>query len=163
MKYNLPEAKTTIDKNNLDTEAAEQPKLMRQWGRLYADAIAARKTAEDNLAECCARLRNDIRERPESFGVNGRITVESINDALILLDGYRVYLEKLREAEDVEETYKQYVRSLASRDGKISDLVKLHGQMYFQRSNVDSETRAAYQRGVSAQVNEDAARAAVED
>lgn len=151
----LPEADLEINKNALDDEAATQPRRMRIWTRILADAKKATREAKNQLAVVAAEVRNKVRTTAPA-----KITKDEMDDAMVRTKAYADALKAYSDAEYEEDVYDGYVKSLHSRDYNISNLTKLYALGVFQITGADPATR---QRALQERAAYEANRAAQPD
>ena len=119
-----------IDCTALDVEWLEQPRLMMKYGRLLAEARKAQDDAKEFLDYTKARLDNEIRQDPDSYGL-AKATESSIAGAILLQEEYKEASAALTEAKYRTELLSTAVRAVDSRKTALENLVRLHGMSYF--------------------------------
>lgn len=161
----LPEADLRIDHNRLDDECMDQPRRMRIWARIYADAKKATRDAKDAREVIRATIRSEIRANPQVYGFTAKApNVDAVDDITTLDPRFQAAQKRYSQCQYEEEAYEGYVLALKSRDYNISNLTKLHGQGYFIAGSqaATPQAREAYKQFQRAQVDNDAAAKAAE-
>ncbi len=160
-----PELILDIDKNLLDDEWLNQPKLYNSWGLQFEDAEAdvddckrEYDTLKEELKEIEAKIDLDIRCNPENYGDylskdiidKGKLTEKMIASIVILHPERKKAQKKLFEAQgeiDVAKhragVLRQVTISLEQRKRALERLVDLHGQKYFATPRASENSRDA--------------------
>ncbi len=156
----MNESYLNIDPNNLDKDCCRLPKLTRQWG--IELAMARRKTAEakNKVKLVRAETRQAIRADPASFGIE-KITVDAVDDALELYVTYQDAQRDLILMQEAEDVLDANIRAIRELSESLSNMTKLHGQMYWSRTGgADPEVRQQYKKMQAQQLNTEAAKLA---
>ncbi len=120
-----------IDGEMLEFEWMDQPMKMLKYCEKYASAIKQESFAKENLDICKAELDKAIRTTPESFGITGKITEETVKSTILLQADYIAANHAYIEASYEAEMAKGAVRAFDQRKDALENMVRLHGQSYF--------------------------------
>ena len=143
-----------IDCSALDVEWLEQPRLMMKYGRQLADARRAQDDAKEFLDYTKAKLDNEIRQDPDSYGL-AKATETAVAGAILLQDEYREASSALIQAKYDTELLSTAVRAVDSRKTALENLVRLHGMSYFAGPAVPRDLAAEREKHTE-KLNQDA-------
>jgi hypothetical protein len=128
------------DKNRLDEELQEQPKLCRIYSEHLADAQRDLDEAEARLDFVKADLDNQIRASPADFCID-RITEPAVKLGIILQKRYQAANKKVIEARYRVNQLKGICNAIEHRKKSVEQLVYLFGQDYWAEPRISSERR----------------------
>lgn len=132
-----------IDHANLDKEWIRQATLSRAAGRREADAKHEHAQAKAALDVVCARLRIDIRERPELYGFKGKPTVDQVESALVLRPEYADAVREVNLAKrDADYANADTIAFIDRRKG-LERLVELLALDYYAEKEPQALSRGA--------------------
>ncbi len=132
MEYSLD---INIDETALDVELLEQPRLVKQYGDIVAEAKRELDYIKDALDATRAELSKEIRADPDAFGLS-KITENMVADTIILQDAYKKAAEDVVEAQYRYNMARSAFESISARKDAIEGLIKLHGMQYFAGPSV---------------------------
>jgi hypothetical protein len=119
-----------IDRYRLDDELVGQPQLAYTSAVAEAEARAKLDDAEAALRQAKAEVANDLRARPETYGV-AKVT-EGVVDAIVEADPGVVALAKRWRAARLALGLAQAASTAAEHKKRaLEKLVDLHGRDYF--------------------------------
>lgn len=143
-----------IDCSALDVEWLEQPRLMMKYGRSLAEARRAQDDAKEFLDFTRAKLDNEIRQDPDSYGL-AKATEAAVAGAILLQDEYKEASSALIRAKYDTELLSTAVRAVDSRKTALENLVRLHGMSYFAGPAVPRDLAAEREKHAK-KLNQDA-------
>lgn len=120
-----------IDEEMLEFEWKDQPQRMMKYCSMHAEAIKNENLAKENLDVCRAELDKAIRTNPETYGIAGKITEETVKNTIILQADYIAANHAYIDACYEEEMAKGAVRAMDQRKDALENFVRLHAQSYF--------------------------------
>lgn len=115
----------------LDKEVSRQPGLFTEWARKKALKAANLEDAKDALELVSAKLRDRIRSKPGKYGIEGRVTVEAVNDKLIQEEEYQEAKATVNALKFAVESIKAVVDGLEQKKWMIGNAVELWQGEYF--------------------------------
>ena len=119
-----------LDKNRLDEEWTQQPRLYAQYATKLADARAEHERAKASRDVVEAELDRDIRLNPEKYDLT-KVTEGSIQSTITLQKAHRKVVGDVIEASHTVDTLDAYVRALDHRKKALEKLVDLRLADYF--------------------------------
>lgn len=125
-----------IHKDRLEDDAAENPKLMWDWGSELAEAKATASTAENKLKLEYARLEMQVRSDPVGCGLE-KITDASVKAWVLMQVEYTNQQEMLVQAEYDRDRLQAFVNAVHERGEQIGTMSKLHGQQYWSKPRTE--------------------------
>lgn len=143
-----------FDKFNLDVEWDDQPKLFKEWADKYAAATRDLAFAENNLKVEMAALAQDIRMRPQSYGIDGKPTVDAVKEAVVLSPRYQAAYKAQVEAQYVADQLRNMKDALYQRKEALQETWKMFAAEYFARPSAPPlapEQRDKVQKRVAAE------------
>jgi hypothetical protein len=132
MEYSLD---VNIDETALDVELLEQPRLVKQYGDIVAEARKELDYIKDAFDTTKAELSKEIRADPDEFGLS-KITENIVAETIILQDAYKKAAEDVVEAQYRYNMARSAFESISARKDAIEGLIKLHGMQYFAGPSV---------------------------
>lgn len=121
----------SIDGNALDLEWLNQPRLMMRYCQISAKAQMSMDAAKETVDVVRAGLDKNIRENPEKFGIDGKITEAVILSTIIVQEAYTESYGMYLQAKYEADMAKGAVRAIEQRKDALENLVRLYGQQYF--------------------------------
>jgi hypothetical protein len=147
-----------IDCDSLDVEWLDQPKLMKEYCRIEAEAARAEDLAKENLDFVRATIERAVRADPAQYGVTAGsrgITEDSIKAAIQVHPQFQAASREHIDAKYEHGVAKGTARAFDQRKSALERLVQLHGQSYFSGPSVPrnlAEERAKRDREAQAKV-----------
>ncbi len=129
-----------IDQTRLDQEWREQPGLFLRHRDALAHANKAIVAAKGRLKYTEAELRLAIRRDPQNYGLSGKPTVDTVEDAMTLQPAYQKALADYGQAMFEAELLDGAVEALRQRKNALENLVQLEGQAYHSEPKVRNHT-----------------------
>jgi hypothetical protein len=123
-----------VDNLNLDKEVSRQPDLYSKWARKKANKAAELEDAKDALELVSAKLRDKIRTTPSRYDIEGRVTVEAVNDKLIQQEAYQEAKKRVNELRHTVDYIKAVVDGLEQKKWMLGNAVELWQGEYFSDS-----------------------------
>lgn len=131
----------TPDRDNLDDEWVRQPELYHSYAVQLADARKVQDERKNKLEVIQAELDSEIRQNPEEFGLESRVTEGSIKATIIQHSRYTKALQRLLDAKHSVDILQAAVVALDHKKKALENLVYLHGQDYFSSPKARGEDR----------------------
>ena len=134
----------TIDKNNLDGEWLNQPKLVLKYGTALAQQERVVKKLEEKLKTLRSELINRATSEPDKHLGKGIKPTGATIEAY-----YRTHKEYKKQKKEVhdEELERDLIQvaysAIQHRRGALDNLVRLHGQGYFSEPKGTDGAKAA--------------------
>lgn len=127
----------TLDVQDLDRAALDQPRIFEKWGKEWADALHERDVVKDKIKAKRAELAKQIRKDPEKFGAqDGRKIAENWLNSVIDYHDDTLALEKeLTEAQYVVNMMQIAKDDCEQRSRSINQLVELYKGNYYSASS----------------------------
>jgi len=145
-----PELILDIDKNLLDDEWLNQPKLYYNWALQLEDARLELDNAKAEFDVVQSEIDLDIRTNPEDYGElpkdvvdKGKITEKMVAAVLIMQKGYKEAQQTVFEAKHRVGVLQAAVTALDQRKKALEKLVDLHGQKYFAIPRASENSKEA--------------------
>jgi hypothetical protein len=142
-----------IDKNLLDDEWLNQPKLYYDWALQLEVARLELDNAKAEFDVAQSEIDLDIRTNPENYGelpeeaVNkGKITEKMVAAVLIMQMGYKDAQQTVFEAKHRVGILQAAVAALDQRKKALEKLVDLHGQKYFATPRAPENSKEAIEQ-----------------
>lgn len=134
-----------IDKNQLDREWVNQPKLYYKYARRLADSRAESEQAKTAADVARAVADAEIRGTPAKFGIE-KVTEAAVAAAVITHPAYQTAVERMQRARHAVDIVQSAVTTLDHRKKALESLVDLRLADYFSeprasRSPVDTARR----------------------
>ncbi len=134
-----------IDPDALDIAWLEQADLYYKYSDAFNDALAKKNeikteidSFEDSLKELKSRLDLEIRQTPENFNLQGKITEGAITATILTHIEYRDALkqyyelkEEFNEAQNAANKIYSCAAAMEQRKTALENLVRLLNQQYF--------------------------------
>lgn len=136
----------TIDVDALDIEMREQPRLMLKYTRHLAVTRKQVDEAKQNLDIKKAEVDRKIRENPEAYGIEGKVTEGAITSALLTEDDYIDAQKDFLDAKFEMDMAQGAVNAFEQRKSALENLIKLHGMNYFAGPKVPRDLSAEIQK-----------------
>ena len=147
-----------IDEDAFDVEWLEQPRRMRNYCKLTAEARRKMDLAKEHVDFVRAQLERNIRADPAAHGVvpglRG-VTEDAIRSTIQIQDDYQIAVRAHIDARYEYDVAKGTVDAFEHRKSALENLVRLLGQGYFAGPLVPrdiSEERAQRDRLVQRNV-----------
>jgi len=119
-----------IDPSALDVEWLEQPILMQKVCDEASECRSHMESMKEALEKCRAHLDHEIRNDPESFGIE-KITEAVIQSNITANHKTESRIKKLNDATREYNFAMNKVRAVDMRKSALENLVKLLGMEYF--------------------------------
>ena len=129
-----------LNLDNLEQQFCEHVSLVDRFVELTADAKNELAVAEKNLEEIDARIKHDIRRKPEEFEVE-KVTEGSVQDALIKTDEHKKATEADIDAKHQVDLLTGKMTVLAHRKSALENCVSLLLGGFFATPKPKAETR----------------------
>lgn len=126
----------TISSDELDLDCLEQPSLMLKYTKHLAEMKRQVDEAKEALSITKAEVDRKIREHPESYGIEGKVTEGAITSALLTEDDYQKASKKYIDANYEANMAEGAVKAFEQRKNMLEALIRLHGQQYFAGPSV---------------------------
>ena len=128
-----------IDPNELDQEWLNQPRHFYRYAKMLEKL---RKTHEQLKAKfklvaatCGKEIRQDAQKKKQ------KPTEAAIINAMLLMEEYQEAEKAVIEASYQVGVYEAVVKSLAQRKDALENLVRLHGQNYFSKPQMNTDNK----------------------
>jgi len=148
-----PELILDIDKNLLDDEWLNQPKLYYSWALQLEDARLELDNAKAEFDVLQSEIDLDIRTNPEDYGElpkeaveKGKITEKMVAAVLIMQKYYKEAQHVIFEAKHRVGVLQAAVAALDQRKKALEKLVDLHGQKYFATPRAPENSKEAIEQ-----------------
>lgn len=132
-----------IDRDALDLEWMDQPRLIRKFTRLEADARFDLDEAEAALKLVEAQLLLDIRGRPDRYGFEKRPTDATVKAAVITQKKYQRAVHAVNEAKHIVGLMASGSRTASHRKTALEKLVDLEWMDYRSEPKTRNQDRMA--------------------
>lgn len=119
-----------IDKNILDDEWINQPKLYLHWAEQFEDAKNTLREVETELGLTKAEIELDIRQNPDNYELS-KVTEGAISATLVLQPSYKQAQEVVLTTKHRVGILQQVIIALDHRKKALENLVSLYGREYF--------------------------------
>jgi hypothetical protein len=120
-----------IDKNRLDEEWVDQPRLRHAFHEALADANAAAERAEARIKLTDAELDREIRLSPSEFDFEGKPTEPAIKATILGHGRHQEAFEAWVHAKHEVDTLTACIKAIDDRKYALQDLVRLKLANYF--------------------------------
>jgi hypothetical protein len=120
-----------IDPDNLDVEWLNQPALFLKYSRHLAQMRKELDESRQDLDIKKAEVDRKIRENPEAYGIEGKVTEGAIQSAILTEDEYQEAQKDYLEVKYEMDMAQGAVNAFNQRKEALENLVKLHGMNYF--------------------------------
>ena len=141
-----------IQLNHLETDCANQPKLVFEWATERAKALKKVKDLKrrikvknEHLKYVEAKVSIDARNDPIAFGLP-KATDESIKAVVLIssarmtaLEEVQILEEELVEAEHEEDMLGALMDAIQDRKDELRNEVLLHGQQYWSKVDTSGD------------------------
>jgi len=134
-----------ISLNGLEEACQANPRITFDWCKRLAEAKRDAKIAKSKLKLTEAELMLDVKKRPEAYGLE-KPPMDVVNAAVVSCAAYREADKNLIQKEFDRDEIEAVVDALSDKKEQLSNLVKLHGQGYFSKVEVDTETAERIRR-----------------
>ena len=132
-----------IDKNILDEEWLNQPKLYFRWAVQLEDAKASFEEAKQEFDVIKAEVELKIRDDPTEYDLPEKTTEKMIATALMLTPEYKSGQLDMNTAKYRVGILQAAVTALDHRKKALEKLVDLHGQKYFATPRASEHSKEA--------------------
>lgn len=139
------EKDTSIDEQGLDVEWLHQPRLMAIYGRNAAETKLAMDRAKEQIDFIKAKLDQDIRALPESYGLS-KLTETVVSQTIIIQPEYQDSLDVYLTTKYEYDMAMAAVRAIDQKKTALENLVRLHGQQYFAGPSVPRDLSKEWER-----------------
>ena len=120
-----------IDRNRLDDEWCNQPKLFNAWQKKYAKAKLELDNAKTELEIIEAELTLLVKRDPIKYGLPENAAAGQIASAVKQTKRWQVWSRKINQLQYKVQLLSGTLKSLDQRRAGLERLVQLHGQDYF--------------------------------
>lgn len=127
-----------IDLNALERQWVEQPKLAERFSDLLADAKHALAVAEQEREETTAKVKLDIRKKPDEYGID-KVTEGSVQETLTVNEEYKEACTKVIEAKYLVDKLGGKLASVGHRKTGLENAVQLWLASYFSTPRLSGE------------------------
>ena len=134
-----------IDENNLDKECIRLPVDYHRFAYIAAEAKRDVQEAKAALDVVQAEVSKDIRNDPESYGLE-KVTETALQSAVILQAEYQRAQKRLFKCQHKSELCNAAVWALEHKKRSLTLLVDLHGMGYFSDVKMSREGKEAVQQ-----------------
>ena len=125
------ESDIRIDQDALDVEWLEQPRMVFVYSKNLAFRKRLLEKVTQEIALVKAEIDKEVRQSPELFNVNVKLTETVVNNTIIqqkkYVDIYNEYVEAKYEVNIAQAA----VNAMEHRKSALENLVRLFGQQYF--------------------------------
>ena len=128
-----------IDDTALDIEWLEQPKLMLKYTEIASSLRRDLDQEKEKLSLARAELDRDIRQDPDNFNIQVKITEAVINGCILEQKKYKEAMTNQIDAQYELNSAKGAVSAVEDRKAALENLVKLFGMGYFAGPKVPRE------------------------
>ena len=139
-----------IDKNILDEEWVNQPKMFFDYASQLADARKDFEEMKAALDVTSAELDKAIRESPEEFDLEGKTTETLIRNTIIQQKDYQDAQQDVINTQHKVNILQAAVTALDHRKSALERLVSLHGQNYFASPQATNDSAKTYKEEMTA-------------
>ncbi len=129
-----------IDLTQLERQWVEQPKLAEKFSDRLAFAKRKLAQAEQEREETAARVKLDIRKKPEEYGLD-KVTEASVQEALVVSQQYKDAGDKVIEAKFQVDWLVGRVSTVSTRKTALENEVQLWLAAYFSTPKAPTEAR----------------------
>ena len=141
-KLNEFRSKLSIDPNRLEDECVYQSALYAEVGEFAAELRRDAKVAKERLDYEKARLQKDVRTNPANYGISGKTTEGSIEEAVLIHADYRKALSDSIDASYIADCANVLTVAVEQRKSMIKDCVTLWVHEYYGLSqNLGAERK----------------------
>ena len=127
---------TYIEETKLHVECLDQPRLMKKYSDLLAEAKRALEHEKHRLDVLKAELDKAVRANPEVYEIHGKITEAQVTAAITTSADHKKLSEAIIELQYEVNMLKGTVDAINSKKDMLEELIRLHGQNYFSGPNV---------------------------
>jgi len=128
-----------VDKNRLDEEWLEQPRLRFAFHEALADANAAVERAEANIKLMDAELDKEIRLCPSEFNFEKAPTEPGIKATILSHERHQEAFENWVNSKHEADVLMACVKAIDDRKYALQDLVRLRLANYFGDPTLKSD------------------------
>jgi len=125
-----------IDETALDIEWLEQPALFMKYSKHLAQMRKEVDEAKQNLDIKDAEVDRKIRETPEAYGIEGKVTEGAIKSAKLTEDEFQEAQKHYLEVKFEMDMAQGAVNAFSQRKDALENMVRLYGQQYFSGPRV---------------------------
>ncbi len=119
-----------IDKNHLDDHLEEQPNLAVKYNEERANLQYDLALAKDRLKVMEVEVANKVRLRPKKYKIK-KVTEGAIKEAVLMHKDVQALRRTIIDLEYSLDLTNANCEAVKHRKQSLTDLVMLHGQMYF--------------------------------
>lgn len=130
-----------IDQHSLDTEWTAHCRYVAKYTRLLADAKDEYTQAKSRQEFVQAELSEDVRNHPERFHVEGKLTEGRVEAIVLVQPAYQQTVLEVNAAKRNLDVLQASVSTLDHRRRALEDYVTLWSQAYFDRPRVPESAR----------------------
>jgi len=125
-----------ISADDLDVDCLGQPSLMLKYGKHEAEMDKELALEKERLDLVKAEIDKKIREAPEDFGIETKVTETVITNTILASEVYKKAYKKYLDVKFEYDVAKSAVRAVAQRKDMLEALIRLHGQQYFSGPSI---------------------------
>lgn len=151
-----------IDKESLDEEWLNQPRLYKEYSDLLAEANRDMDDAKNELEITRAELEQAIRLKPNKFAL-AKVTDNSVKACILAQDEYQTQQRVYLDAKHRADILKGAVAALDHRKRALENLVYLHGQGYYATPRASEEDAEEMSRAKKKKARKPMSREELED
>lgn len=129
-------ANIAIDKDNLDTNVAEQPELYLEISEQYSLATSRRDKARSNVARTDSELAFSLRPQLAKAGIKD--TKDNMSDAILLHERHIAAQQEMDTAQRVVDQWGDLKYSFEQRMRMLREMVQLFATSYFTTRSMGS-------------------------
>jgi len=137
-----------IDQDALDLEWLEQPSLMLKYAKNLAFWKRQVEKAKTQLELVKAKLDREIRENPESFEINTKLTEAVVFNTIIKQPEYIEANLDVINSKYEQNVAQAAVDAVDHRKSALENLVRLYGQQYFAGPSIPNDINRDWEKRV---------------
>lgn len=145
----MDKSQFSIDLDALDIECQNQPDLVYRVCRVLTETKKELADEEKAFKACKEKIAAHARKNPHKYGIM-KVTNDAINNAVATHEKVQKFLDSIAALTYNVDLAWNAVNAANSKQTSLTDLVKLHGQSYFDAPRLT-------EKGV-ASINKDKAR-----
>jgi SMC interacting uncharacterized protein involved in chromosome segregation len=134
----MAESPFTIDLNALDWECQQQPALVHRFSQALAEAKRELEEMEKKFKSFREKASAAVRRNPGKYKIM-KVTNDAIATAVANHEKYAEFVASIAELNYNVEMAWADVHAINSKQQSLTDLVKLHGQSYFDSPRLTKE------------------------
>jgi len=135
-----------IDQDALDLEWLEQPMLMLKYAKNLAFWKRRVEKAKTQLELVKAQLDREIRENPESFEINTKLTETVIFNTILKQPNYIEANLDVINSKYEQNVAQAAVDAMDHRKSALENLVRLFGQQYFAGPSIPNNINREWEK-----------------